>query len=66
MKCKLDDNVGDRGQRYEVRFFDRRDGAERIMGWTEQADGGKLLKAAKLWPTARDPFVVDRRRNDGK
>lgn len=58
--CKLDEKVGDRGQRYEVRFFDRETGKERVMGWTERRDGGALLSSAKLWPSARDPFIVDR------
>ena len=53
-------NVGDRGQRYEVRFYERETGAEEAMGWTDEADGGKLMESAKLWPQARDPFIVDR------
>ena len=53
--------VGDRGQRYEVRFIEVESGKERIMGWTERSDGGTLLASAKLWPSARDPWVVDRK-----
>lgn len=52
--------VGDRGQRYEVRFFSVETGEEKRMGWTERPDGGALLSSAKLWPSARDPFIVDR------
>lgn len=52
--------VGDRGQRYEVRYFDRTTGAEKVFGWTNAADGGAFMESAKLAPWARDPFVVDR------
>jgi hypothetical protein len=55
---------GDRGQRYEVRFFERETGRERVMGWTERSDGGGLLASAKLWPSARDPFILDRKAAD--
>lgn len=52
--------VGDRGQRYEVRYFLVDSGQEFVMGWTERSDGGGLLASAKIWPLARDPFVIDR------
>lgn len=55
--------VGDKGQRYEVRFFDRESGEERVMGWTNEADGGALMESAKLWPIACDPFMVDRKKD---
>ncbi len=59
---------GDRGQRYEVRFFDAQTGAERVFGWTTHSDGGGLMRSAKVWPAARDPWVIDRlagREHDG-
>lgn len=40
--------VGDRGQRYEVRYTDAATGEEKVMGWTDQADGGGLLRSALL------------------
>ena len=52
--------TGDKGQRFEVRFFDRETGRECMMGWTNSADGEPLMGSVKLLPTARDPFVVDR------
>jgi hypothetical protein len=52
--------TGDRGQRYEVRYFKRETGEECVMGWMERSDGGALMSSAKLWPSARDPFIVDR------
>lgn len=53
--------VGDNGQRYEVRFFEVESGKERVFGWTNESDGGALMRAAELMPSARDPFVVDRK-----
>lgn len=62
--CSKMPPAGDRGQRYEVRFFERATGRERVMGWTERSDGGSLLSSAKLWPSASHPFVLDRRAPD--
>lgn len=58
--------VGDRGQRYEVRYFVRESGEELVMGWTERSDGGALMTSAKIWPRARDPFILDRKSPDFK
>jgi hypothetical protein len=59
--------VGDRGQRYEVRYTDSETGKEKIMGWTDKADGGGLLRAAVQWPAVKErpdgtriAWVVDR------
>lgn len=60
LTCSKMPPVGDRGQRYEVRYFDRTTGAEKVFGWTNAADGGAFMESAKLAPWARDPFVVDR------
>lgn len=52
--------AGDKGQRYEVRYVDGK-GEERVMGWTNAADGGGLavsLKRHPIWKLAR---IVDRR-----
>lgn len=60
--------IGDKGQRYEVRYTDAETGKEKVMGWTEQADGGGLLRSALLWPAvkqrpdgSRIAWVFDRR-----
>lgn len=53
-------NVGDKGQRYEVRYKDR-DGVEHVFGWTDAADGGVLVKSINLNPSMAFPRVVDRR-----
>lgn len=61
-------SVGDRGQRYEVRYTYAETGEERVMGWTEKADGGGLLRSALQWPAVKErpdgtriAWVVDRR-----
>lgn len=52
-------NVGDRGQRYEVRYFNE-DGAEKIFGWTDDPTGGAMVESIKLHPSMSRPRVVDR------
>lgn len=56
-------NVGDKGQRYEVRYKDP-DGAEHVFGWTDDANGGLLVQSIRLNPSMAYPRVVDRRRPD--
>lgn len=51
--------VGDRGQRFEVRYRNTT-GDERIFGWTIDPTGGAFFDSVKLMPSARNPFVVDR------
>ena len=53
-------NVGDKGQRYEVRAYKADTGEQTVIGWTTKADGGSLMEGVKLWPAMRDPFIVDR------
>ena len=57
--CKSMPPVGDKGQRYEVRFRNEK-GEERIFGWCNDPTGGGLFDSAVLMPSARDPFVIDR------
>lgn len=52
-------NVGDRGQRYEVRYFDE-DGASKVFGWTDDYTGGAMVESIKLHPSMSRPHVVDR------
>lgn len=52
-------NVGDCGQRYEVRYIDD-DGDEKVFGWTNEADGGALVKSITAHPVWHSPRVVDR------
>ena len=46
-------NVGDRGQRYEVRWQDL-DGAEKVLGWAADSDGAQQM--AEAW--AKAPYVA--------
>lgn len=52
-------NVGDKGQRYEVRYRDS-DGSEHVMGWTDRADGGRLAFSLSKHPTWKLSQIVDR------
>ena len=51
--------VGDKGQRYEVRFIGS-NGKEQIAGWTDDADGGDLVEGINLHPLWHSPKVIDR------
>lgn len=58
--------TGYKGQRYEVRALrpkgDAIDGAATepfVVGWTEQEDGGGLVKMVRRHPTWRSAVVVD-------
>lgn len=52
-------NIGDRGQRYEVRYLDE-DDVEHVFGWTEDPTGGALVKSIELHPSMHSPRVIDR------
>lgn len=52
--------TGDRGQRYEVRCTDG-NGAEMVVGWCEDSDGGPLRRCVELHPSWHSPVVIDRR-----
>lgn len=52
-------NVGDKGQRYEVHYTDS-DGKEKVFGWTNEADGGALVRSINLNPSMNSPRVIDR------
>lgn len=67
--------VGDKGQRYEIRFFQaiyeetdhpgveiKKRGEEKVFGWAEKYPGAKQMRdACALAPWAMDPFIVDRK-----
>lgn len=59
--------VGDKGQRYEVRYTDT-EGTERVMGWAETSEEvAHFKKAIELHPAFHSPKVIDRQKeNDGK
>lgn len=58
--CSGMPETGDQGQRYEVRYADG-DGKERVMGWTEAADGGSLVRSINKHPVWHSPRIIDRR-----
>jgi len=54
-------NVGDRGQRYEVSFFDPKLNDRRILGWTDSIeDARRMADAVDAHPTWAYPHVTDR------
>lgn len=65
MTCDKLPPVGDRGQRYEVRYAQAETGAVKVMGWTNDPTGGALLRSANKWPEARRAWVVDRQPTEG-
>lgn len=57
--CRKMPEVGDRGQRYEVRYLDE-DNEERVMGWSESYPHN-YVAAVKAHPSWHSPRVIDRR-----
>ena len=55
--------IGDKGQRYEVRYLDHEDN-EQVAGWHDDPTGGNLIKMIELHPSWHSPRVIDRRRDD--
>lgn len=55
----MDARVGDRGQRYKVVAFDG-NGEEFGVGWTDDPNGGSLVKMVRKHPVWHSPKVIDR------
>ena len=54
--------VGDKGQRYEVRYSNS-EGIEKIVGWTElKSDANSMCKGIKLHPAFHSPKIIDRQK----
>ena len=54
-------NVGDRGQRYEVSFFNPDTGGRMVLGWTDTLSGvNKMFEAIRVHPSWEQPAVRDR------
>jgi hypothetical protein len=49
-----------RGYRYEVRCLDGK-GESMVVGWTDLADGGALVKMVERHPSWSAPRVIDLR-----
>lgn len=52
--------TGDKGQRYEVRAVGMQ-GVEFVVGWTEHADGGGLVRTVEKHPVWELSRIIDRR-----
>lgn len=53
---------GDHGQRYEVRALDAdNNDIEFVVGWTNEAGGGDLVRGVNAHPAWHSPRVIDRR-----
>lgn len=61
MKCGFRPGVGDRGQRFEVRYLDEVTGEEKVIGWTPTRDGAdELAQAMASAPYVRETRIIDR------
>ncbi len=60
--CPIGCRIGDKGQRYEVRYTDKE--SEKIMGWTEDPKGFPLVESIKLHPCWHSPRVLDRKKEE--
>ncbi len=59
--------VGDRGQRFEVSFFDPAINARRVLGWTTSVeDARRMADAVDAHPNWSYPWVTDRQAEDTK
>lgn len=53
--------VGDRGQRYEVTFFNPSTGTRQVLGWSETHEGALCMAdGVDAHPSWKQPKVVDR------
>lgn len=53
--------TGDRGQRYEITFFDPQDKSRSVFGWSDDLSGANMMcDSIHKHPTWRDPKVRDR------
>lgn len=54
--------IGDKGQRYEIRFAEEGDSAMRPLGWSDELQAAEKMAASwRLKPSVRACIVVDRR-----
>ena len=60
VECSFSKRIktGDRGQRYEIRYTDKDDGKEKVIGWSDDPDN--LVECINLHPSMEDPKVIDR------
>jgi hypothetical protein len=54
-------NVGDKGQRFEVTFFDPRANVRKVFGWSDTAEGAQAMgNSIDAHPVWQFPQVTDR------
>lgn len=53
--------IGDRGQRYEVSFFNPATGQRQSLGWSETAEGAQsMAESVEAHPSWEYPWITDR------
>ena len=53
--------VGDRGQRYEVTYFDPDANIRKVFGWSDTAEGAQAFaRSIELHPSMQFPQIRDR------
>ena len=53
--------VGDRGQRYEVSFYDPEQDKRRVLGWTDTPESAqKMAEAIEAHPSWQFAQIIDR------
>lgn len=55
--------VGDKGQRYEVRFIGS-NGKEFVAGWTDDKNGKPFVESINLHPAWHSPKIIDRQKSN--
>jgi hypothetical protein len=59
--------VGDKGQRYEVTYFDPRSNTRKVFGWSETTKGAQAMaNSIDAHPVWEFPQVRDRRASPEK
>lgn len=54
--------VGDRGQRYEVTFFNPATFTRQVFGWSDDPEGANdMVASIKLHPVWEQPRIIDRK-----
>lgn len=60
-KCGLLPGTGDRGQRYEVTYFDPDENERKVFGWSDSPEGARTMgDSIDLNPSWEFPQVRDR------
>jgi hypothetical protein len=55
------ERIGDKDQRYEIRFEEKDRPGEQVLGWTVSREGAKAMaKTCSLRPSVKRAWVIDR------